>query len=105
LAATGEVSVSRDQRLDGRIAAQLKGTGPLFAMPMRVSGTLQNPSVLPSRTAVAAAVAGSFLLPGIGTAVGLKAGQLSDMLFGRRRSAAQDQSAPQTQAPPGRGTK
>jgi hypothetical protein len=105
LAASGEVSVSRDQRLHGRIDAQLKGTGLLFAMPMRVSGTLQDPSVLPSRTAVAAAVAGSFLLPGIGTAVGLKAGQLTDMLFGRRRSAEPSRSAPPAQAPAGRGTK
>jgi hypothetical protein len=105
LAATGEVSVSRDQRLDGRINAQLKGTGPLFAMPMWVSGTLQDPSVRPSRTAVAAAVAGSVLLPGIGTAVGLKAGQLSDLLFGRRRGAHTNRAAPQAQASAGRGTK
>ncbi len=54
----------------------------MFAMPMRVSGTLQDPSVRPSRTAVAAALAGSVLMPGIGTAVGLKAGQLGDLLFG-----------------------
>ena len=107
LAATGEVSVSRDQRLDGRISAQLKGAGPMFAMPMRVSGTLQDPSVRPSRTAVAAALAGSVLLPGIGTAVGLKAGQLGDLLFGRRRSTHSDRSAPSALAPAqaGRGTK
>ena len=97
LAATGEVSVSHDQRLDGRIDAQLKSTGPLFAIPMRVSGTLQDPSVRPSRTAVAAAVAGSILFPGIGTAVGLKAGQLGDLLFGRRR-AARSEPAPQARA-------
>lgn len=105
LAATGDVSVSRDQHLDGRIDAQLKGVGPMFAMPMRVSGTLQDPSVRPSRAAVAAAVAGSVLLPGIGTAIGLKAGQLSDLLFGRRRATHPDRSTPQTQAQSGRGTK
>ena len=98
LAASGDVSVSHDQRLDGRIDAQLKSTGPFFAIPMRVSGTLQDPSVRPSRTAVAAAVAGSILFPGIGTAVGLKAGQLGDLLFGRRRPARAD-SAPQVRAP------
>ncbi len=105
LAATGEVSVSRDQRLDGRIAARLKGTGPLFAMPMRVSGTLQDPSVSPSKTAVAAAVAGSVLLPGIGTAVGLKAGQLSDMLFGPRRRGGSNGLPVQAPVPTGRGAR
>jgi AsmA-like protein len=105
LAATGEVSVSRDQRLDGRIAARLKGTGPLFAMPMRVSGTLQDPNVSPSKTAVAAAVAGSVLLPGIGTAVGLKAGQLTDMLFGPRRRIASNAPPLQAPAPTGRGAR
>ena len=105
LAATGEVSVSRDQRLDGRIDAQLKGTGLLFAMPLRVSGTLQDPSVRPSRTAIAAAVAGSVLLPGIGTAVGFKAGQLTERLFGRRRGAGSARPAPETDARPGRATK
>lgn len=105
LAATGEVSVSRDQRLDGRIAARLKGTGPLFAIPMRVSGTLQDPSVSPSKTAVAAAVAGSVLLPGIGTAVGLKAGQLTDLLFGPRRRSASNAPPPQAPAPTGRGAR
>jgi hypothetical protein len=69
---------------------------------MRVSGTLQNPRVRPSQTAVAAAVAGSVLLPGIGTAVGLKVGQLGDLLFGRRRAP----SAPPVPAlRAGRGTK
>jgi hypothetical protein len=102
LAATGEVSVAHDQRLAGRIDARFKSTGPWFAIPMRVSGTLQNPRVRPSQTAVAAAVAGSVLLPGIGTAVGLKVGQLGDLLFGRRRAP----SAPPVPAlRAGRGTK
>jgi uncharacterized protein involved in outer membrane biogenesis len=85
LAAAGEVSVSRDQRLNGRVDAQLKGTGSLFAVPLQVGGTLHEPSVMPTTTAVAGAVVGSVLLPGIGTAVGLKAGQLTDKLFGRKR--------------------
>jgi hypothetical protein len=105
LAATGEVSVSRDQRLDGRIAARLKGTGPLFAMPMRVSGTLQDPNVSPSKSAVAGAVAGSVLLPGIGTAVGLKAGQLTDMLFGPRRRGGSNRPTLAAPAPTGRGAR
>lgn len=90
LAATGEVSVLRDQQLQGRVDAQVKGTGALLAVPLNVGGTLQAPRVMPSKTAMAGAVAGSVLLPGIGTAVGLKAGQLTEKLFGRRR----DKNAP-----------
>lgn len=107
LAAAGEISVSRDQQLDGRIDAQLKGTGPLLAVPLRVGGTLRDPSVRPTTTAVAGAVAGSVLFPGIGTAVGLKAGQLTDRLFGRKRSPDPTRSAPDPEPvpPPGRAAK
>jgi hypothetical protein len=85
LRATGDVSVSRDKRLDGRINAELRGTGSLLAMPLNVSGTVQEPSVAPTKAAIAGAVAGSVLLPGIGTAVGIKASELTDRLFGKRR--------------------
>ena len=90
LRARGEVSVARDRTLDGRIEAEVRGTGALFAVPMRVSGSLQAPEVKPTKTAVAAALAGSVLLPGIGTAIGLKASQLGERLFGgsRKRGAA-----------------
>jgi hypothetical protein len=74
-------------------------------MPMRVSGTLQDPDVSPSKSAVAGAVAGSVLLPGIGTAVGLKAGQLTDMLFGPRRRAGSSRPLLHAPAPTGRGAR
>jgi uncharacterized protein involved in outer membrane biogenesis len=85
LRASGEVSVARDRTLDGRIEAEVRGTGALFAVPMRVSGTLGSPQVQPTKSAVAAVVAGSVLLPGIGTAIGLKASQLGERLFGGGR--------------------
>jgi hypothetical protein len=93
LSATGAVSVARDQALSGYLEAAVTGTGDLFAVPLKVSGSLKEPSVAPTRMAVAATVAGSVLLPGIGTAVGLKASQLTERLFGasRRRS---DTAAP-----------
>jgi hypothetical protein len=96
LSASGAISVARDQALSGHLEAGVTGTGELVAVPLRVSGSLKNPSVMPTRTAVAATIAGSVLLPGIGTAVGLKASQLTERLFGgsRRRS---DVSAPAAQ--------
>lgn len=85
LDASGELSVARDQQLDGRIEVALKGTGSLIGVPLRVTGTVQTPSVLPTKGAVAGVLAGSVLLPGIGTAIGLKAGQLAENLFRWRR--------------------
>jgi uncharacterized protein involved in outer membrane biogenesis len=96
LSATGDVSVTHDGQLSGRVEAALGNTGELMAVPMNVTGTLKQPTVRPTKTAVAAAVAGSVLLPGIGTAVGLKASQLTERLFGgpRRRTAAGPTAAP-----------
>jgi uncharacterized protein involved in outer membrane biogenesis len=96
LSATGDISVARDGQLTGRMEAAIGGTGSLMAMPMQVTGTLKEPTVRPTRTAVAAAVAGSVLLPGLGTAVGLKASQLAERLFGapRRRPPAGPAASP-----------
>jgi len=85
LDASGDLSVARDHQLDGRIEIALKGTGSLIGVPLRVTGTVQTPSVLPTKGAVAGVLAGSVLLPGIGTAIGLKAGQLTENLFRWRR--------------------
>jgi uncharacterized protein involved in outer membrane biogenesis len=85
LKATGDVVVGKDQKLDGRIYAEVKGTGTLFSIPFNVSGTVAEPSLFPTTSAIAAAVAGSVLLPGIGTAAGIKASQFADMLFGPRK--------------------
>jgi hypothetical protein len=93
LRATGEVLVGRDQRLEGRIDAELRGTASLLTVPLNVSGTTQDPSLSPTKSALAGAVAGSVLLPGIGTAIGLKASQLTDRLFGKRRDSGAARSS------------
>jgi len=85
LRANGELSIARDRTLDGRIDAEVRGTASLLTVPLNVSGTIQEPVVQPTRTAMAAALAGSVLLPGIGTAIGLKASQLTDRLFSGRK--------------------
>ena len=68
--------------------AELRGTASLLTVPLHVSGTVQDPLVRPTKSALAGAVAGSVLLPGIGTAIGLKASQLTDKLFGGKKRAA-----------------
>jgi len=83
--ATGDVTVARaDQKLEGRIDAEVKGTASLISMPLHVSGTVQDPRLFLTKSAMAAAVAGSFLMPGIGTAAGIKVSQFTDKLFGPR---------------------
>ncbi|HEY7761058.1 MAG TPA: AsmA-like C-terminal region-containing protein [Burkholderiales bacterium] len=89
LRATGDISIAQDQSLDGRVNAELRGTASLLAVPLQVSGTVQDPQVRPTKSAVAGAVAGSVLLPGIGTALGLKAGQLTEKLFGGKKRSEQ----------------
>ena len=54
-------------------------------MPLDVSGTTADPSVFPTRGAMFGAVAGSVLMPGLGTAVGIKAGEFTEQLFGRKK--------------------
>ncbi len=106
LRATGGVSVARDWRLDGTIDAEVLGTGPLLSVPLQISGTAQNPSVAPTKTAMLGAIAGSALLPGVGTAIGIKASQLVDRMFAKRRpdplTSQQPEAQRQQAAPDGR---
>jgi uncharacterized protein involved in outer membrane biogenesis len=92
--AQGEVTVHEDKKLSGLIRPELKGTGSLISMPLDVSGTTQDPTVFPTRGAMAGAVAGTVLMPGLGTAVGMKAGELTERLFGRKKPAKRQHDAP-----------
>jgi uncharacterized protein involved in outer membrane biogenesis len=83
--AAGEVNVNEDKTLGGRVRAELRGTAALLSMPLDVSGTTADPSVFPTRGAMFGAVAGSVLMPGLGTAVGIKAGEFTEQLFGRKK--------------------
>ncbi len=56
---------------------------PISPAAAREPARCRNPACGPARPQLLAALAGSVLLPGIGTAVGLKAGQLTEQLFGR----------------------
>ena len=86
LAADAEIFISSSpkQELSGQIDVALKGTSGLVSTPLALSGTVQSPSLYPSKMALAGAAAGTALLgPGLGTTVGIKAARFTQKLFGK----------------------
>lgn len=90
LGATGNVGVSADKALNGTLDVSLKGDGQIVTalggaarVPLVVSGTLTDPEVTLSRSALIGAAIGTAVMPGVGTGVGAKLGErLSEKLRG-----------------------
>ena len=83
LAATGQVKVKPNKTLDGTVEVEVKSGMGMAAIPLNVSGTVDHPVVLPSKAALAGAVAGTAILgPGVGTSLGVKAAGAVDKLKG-----------------------
>ncbi len=83
LSAKGQVKVKPNKALDGTMVVDVKNSMGLTAIPLDVSGTVSKPVVLPSKAAIAGAVAGTAILgPGVGTSLGIKAGGAIDKLKG-----------------------
>ena len=83
LAATGQVKVKPNKALDGAVEVEVKSGMGMAAIPLNVSGTVDHPVVLPSKAALAGAVAGTAILgPGVGTSLGVKAAGAVDKLKG-----------------------
>jgi len=83
LSAKGQVKVTPNKALDGTVVVDVKNSLGLTAIPLDVSGTVSKPVVLPSKAAIAGAVAGTAILgPGVGTSLGIKAGGAIDKLKG-----------------------
>lgn len=83
LAANGQVKVKPNKDLDGKVEVEVKNSVSLAAIPLDVSGTVSDPVVLPSKAALAGAVAGTAVLgPGVGTSLGIKAGSAVDKIKG-----------------------
>lgn len=80
--ASGEGTIAR-RRIDGKATVDL--AGGLVGVPLTIAGPLSAPNVsVPTRalaSAAAGAAAGTMVLPGVGTALGAKLGEL----FGRRK--------------------
>jgi len=83
LAASGQVKVKTNKELDGVVEVELKKGVSLAAIPLQVSGTVDKPTVFPTKAAMAGAVAGTAILgPGVGTSLGVKAGGAVDKIKG-----------------------
>lgn len=83
LAATGHVTVAPDRSLSGRINAQVRVAGvPAAMVPLNISGTVDAPLALPTGAALAGGAIGTAILPGVGTALGAKAGNWAEGVFG-----------------------
>ena len=83
IAADGFVKISPKKELDGVVEVAVKRSVSLAAIPLQVSGTVDNPAVFPTKAAMAGAVAGTALLgPGVGTTLGVKAASAADKLNG-----------------------
>jgi len=76
LAATGEVTVSPGKALSGRVRVDVtRGAGgELVGVPLVVGGTLDEPTVSLSRSALLGAAIGTALMPGVGTGAGANLG-------------------------------
>jgi hypothetical protein len=89
LAARGDVTLSPQKALSGRVHAQVKPIGAVADVPLNVSGTLESPTLTPTGASVAGAAVGTAVLgPGIGTSLGAKIGDLAEEILGgggRRR--------------------
>lgn len=87
LNASGEVYISPSKQLDGKIYAEVKTGVSLASVPLRVSGSLQDPVLFPTRAAVAGAVVGTAMLgPGLGTSLGVKAADRLESWFGGKKN-------------------
>ncbi|MGE0498336.1 MAG: hypothetical protein AB7I35_14790 [Ramlibacter sp.] len=76
LTASGNVSVSPQRELSGRIAVDLaaRAVGHAVGVPLVVGGTLDAPEVTLTRGALLGAALGTAVLPGVGTGAGAKLG-------------------------------
>lgn len=76
LAATGEVTVAPSKALSGRVRVDVtRGAGgELVGVPLVVGGTLDEPTVSLSRSALLGAAIGTALMPGVGTGAGANLG-------------------------------
>ncbi len=77
LAATGDMKIKNNVDLDGEISVGLNDATGLITMPLMISGTIEQPKVRPTNEALAGGAIGTAILgPGVGTAVGVKAGEI-----------------------------
>jgi uncharacterized protein involved in outer membrane biogenesis len=83
IAAAGVVKMNPEKALDGVVDVEVRRSLSLAAIPLQISGTVDDPVVRPTKAAMAGAVAGTAVLgPGIGTTLGIRAGSAITKLKG-----------------------
>lgn len=83
LNADGRIGISPSLGLKGVLEVDVKGTAGLVSMPLVISGTLDEPVIRVSSSALAGAAVGTAIMgPGLGTALGVKVGGFLNKLFG-----------------------
>lgn len=77
LAAQGHLKINRNNKLNGEIDVGFNNTKGILTVPLKISGTVNEPSLRPTNEAMAGAAIGTVILgPGVGTALGVKAGKV-----------------------------
>lgn len=80
----GNVNISPQKELSGRINARVNALGTSAGVPLNVTGTLDSPLLYPTAGTLAGAAVGTAILgPGVGTSVGAKVGGWVEGLFGK----------------------
>lgn len=83
MTAKGAVKINPNKTLDGVVKVAVKNSASMADIPLQVSGSLEHPTVFPTKSAIAGALAGTAVLgPGVGTSLGIKAGGVADKLKG-----------------------
>jgi len=75
MSADGYVKLMPDKTLDGITKVKVKNSATLAEIPMRISGTLDKPSVFPTKAALAGAAAGTAVGGPLGAGLGIKAAE------------------------------
>lgn len=77
MSANGDIRINPQDELEGEVTVALRKTASLISAPLKVSGTISDPSLRLTNDAIIGGVIGTSVLgPGIGTAVGMKVGGL-----------------------------
>lgn len=72
--AGGHVEIAADRKLSGKLDVSVAKTGGFVGIPVGLSGTTDEPSLLPSKGYLIGAAIGTVLLPVIGTSIGSSVG-------------------------------
>ncbi|MBV8033304.1 MAG: hypothetical protein JO035_17460 [Betaproteobacteria bacterium] len=74
LVAGGNVTVSAEDKLSGKLDLSIAKTAGFVGFPVALGGTTSDPSFMPTKGYLIGAAVGTVLLPGIGTSIGSSVG-------------------------------